>query len=67
MVYSDKKPQHTLKFQVLAWDRNNKVAELNRIVESQSSPLNNWISNGNSGICNLLGSNIFSQGNNKTI
>ena len=30
-----------------AWDRHKNVARLNRLIGSQSSPLDNWISNGN--------------------
>ena len=29
-----------------AWDRHKNVARLNRLIGSQSSPLDNWISNG---------------------
>ena len=35
----------TLKVQ--AWDRHKNVAMLNRLMGSQPSPLDNWISNGN--------------------
>jgi hypothetical protein len=40
--------QHmTLEIHVLAWDRHKNVAGLNRLMGSQPSPLDNWISNGN--------------------
>jgi hypothetical protein len=32
-----------LEIQALAWDRHNKVAGLNRLMESQPSPLDNWM------------------------
>jgi hypothetical protein len=42
-----KRPRHmTLKIQDLTWDRHKNVAGINRLIESQSSPLDNWISNG---------------------
>ena len=42
-----KRPRHmTLKIQDLTWDRHKHVAGINRLIESQSSPLDNWISNG---------------------
>ena len=37
----------TLETQVMAWDRHKNVAELNRLMGFQPSPLDNWISNGN--------------------
>jgi hypothetical protein len=36
-----------LEIQVLAWDRHKDVAGLNRLMGSQPSPLDNWISNSN--------------------
>jgi len=33
--------------QVLAWERHKNVVALNRLMESQPFPLDNWISNGN--------------------
>jgi hypothetical protein len=33
-----------LEIQVLAWDRHNNVAGLKRLMGSQPSPSNNWIS-----------------------
>jgi ATP-dependent exoDNAse (exonuclease V) alpha subunit len=41
-----KRPWHkTLDIHVLDWDRPKKVADLNRLMGSQSFPLDNWISN----------------------
>jgi hypothetical protein len=37
----------TLEVQVLAWDRHTDVAVLNWLIGPQPSPLDNWISNGN--------------------
>jgi hypothetical protein len=34
----------TMEIHVLTWDYHKHVAELNRLMESQSSPLKNWIS-----------------------
>jgi hypothetical protein len=36
-----------LEIQVLAWDRHKKVAGLNQLMGTQISPIDNWISNGN--------------------
>ena len=36
-----------LEIQILPWDRHNNVMELNRLMGSQPSPLDNWISNVN--------------------
>jgi hypothetical protein len=36
--------------EVLAWDRHKKVAGLNWLMGSHISPLDNWISNGNTNI-----------------
>jgi len=36
----------TLEIQVLVWDGHKNVAGLNRLLGSQPSPLDNWISNG---------------------
>ena len=33
--------------QVLAWDRNKNVAGQNRLMGSQNSPFDNWITNDN--------------------
>ena len=42
------RPQYvTLEILVLAWDRHKNVAELNRLIWSQLSPLDNWTSSGN--------------------
>jgi len=42
------KPQHMmLEIQVLAWERHENVAGLNRSMESQFSTLDNWIPNSN--------------------
>jgi hypothetical protein len=35
-----------LEIQILAWDRHKNVVELNWLMESQSSSLDNWISYG---------------------
>ena len=44
-----KSPRHmTLEIKVLAWDRHNIVAELNRLMGPQSSPFDNCHFNGNS-------------------
>jgi hypothetical protein len=32
---------------VSIWDRHKNMAELNRLMESQPLPLDNWISKGN--------------------
>jgi hypothetical protein len=37
----------TLEIQVLAWDRHKNVVELNQLMGSQPSPLDNWFSNSN--------------------
>ena len=37
----------TLKLQVQPWDRHKNVAMLNRLMGSQPSPLDSWMSNGN--------------------
>jgi hypothetical protein len=37
----------TLEMQVMAWDRHKDVAESNRLMGSQSSTFDNWVSNGN--------------------
>jgi hypothetical protein len=42
-----------LEIQVLALDRHNNVAELNQLMGSQPSLLDNWISNGNTYINKL--------------
>ena len=34
-----------LEIQVLAWDRHKDVVELNQLMGSQPSSLDNWISN----------------------
>ena len=39
-----------LEIQVLACDRNQKVAGLNQLMGGQLFPLDNWISKGNTGI-----------------
>jgi hypothetical protein len=39
--------QLTFEIQVPAWDKLKHVAELDRLMRSQPSPLNNYISNGN--------------------
>ena len=39
-----------LEIQILAWDRYKNVAGLKQFIRSQSSPLYNWISNGNTDI-----------------
>jgi len=45
---NNKKPRHmTLEIHVLAQDRHKYVAGLNRLMESQHSPFDNWISNDN--------------------
>ena len=36
-----------LEIHVLAWDRHSNVVELNRLMGSQPSLLDNWISNDN--------------------
>ena len=46
--WTQKIPQYMmLEIQVLAWDGHINVAGLNRLMGSQPSPLDNWISNGN--------------------
>jgi hypothetical protein len=42
-----------LEIQVLALDRHKNVAELNQLMGSQPSLLDNWISNGNTYINKL--------------
>ena len=37
----------TLEIQVLTWYRHKNVAGLNQLIGSKPSPLENWISNGN--------------------
>ena len=37
----------TLEIQVLVWDRHKTVAGLNPLMGFQTSPLDNWIFNGN--------------------
>ena len=32
-----------LEIQILAWDRHKNMAELNQLLESQTSQFNNWI------------------------
>jgi len=45
--WTQKRPRHmTLKIKVLAWDRHTNVAELNRLIGSQQTPLDNMILNG---------------------
>ena len=39
-----------LEIQILAWDWYKNVAGLKQFIRSQSSPLYNWISNGNADI-----------------
>ena len=36
-----------LEIQILAWDRHKHVAELSRVIDPNSLPLDNWISNDN--------------------
>ena len=43
-----------LEIQVLAWDSYKFVVGLNRLMRSQPSPLDNWISNGNTCSKSLL-------------
>jgi len=41
-----KRPRHvTFEIQILAWDRHKHMAELNRLMGTQHSPLDNWVSN----------------------
>jgi hypothetical protein len=41
-----------LEIQILTWDSHRNVAELNMLMRSQPSPLDNWIYNGNTEINN---------------
>ena len=46
--WTQKRQRHmTLEVLVLAWDRHTDVAVLNWLIGPQPSPLDNWISNGN--------------------
>jgi len=38
---------YDIEIQALAWNRHKNVTELNQLLEAQLSPLDNWISNGN--------------------
>jgi hypothetical protein len=46
--------QMTLEINVLVWNRHKNVAGLNRLIRSQPSPLDNWVSNGNTYINKYL-------------
>jgi hypothetical protein len=51
-----------LEIQVFACDRNKKMADLHQLMGSRLFPLDNWISNGNTGINQRLNElHIYSQ------
>jgi len=46
--WTQKRPRHmTLEIQILAWVRQNNLAVLNRLMRSQPSPFDTWISSCN--------------------